>query len=417
MRVLFIHQNFPGQYRHLAPALAKRGGTEIVAIGERSAPGIDGIELVRYQPGRSTSTVIHPWAMDFETKLIRAEAAVRAASDLRARGFTPDIICAHPGWGEALCVKEIWPDTKLLYYLEFFYSTKDADVGFDAEFREDDPFFGCRVRMKNVNHVMSLLDCDWGLSPTAWQQKQFPEIFRSKISVIHDGIDTDHVRPHANAEVKLTRDGVTLRPGDEIVTFVNRNLEPVRGYHIFMRALPEILRARPRARAIIIGTDQVSYGKGPPPGTTYRQIFMDEVKDRLDMSRVHFVGRVPYSVFLNVLRVSAAHVYLTYPFVLSWSMLEAMAMECLLVASRTPPVTEVVEHGVDGLLVDFFSPAELAATVVAALERPRSFADLRKNARRKILERYDLKRICLPQQIELVDALAGGRAPKLGAMR
>lgn len=415
MRVLFIHQNFPGQYRHLAPALARRGGNEIVAIAERSAPGLDGIELLRYQPARSTSSAMHPWAMDFETKIIRADAAVRLAADLRAKGFTPDIVCAHPGWGEALLIKEIWPNSKLLYYFEFFYSARDADVAFDPEFKEDDPYFGSRVRMKNTNHVMSLLDCDWGVSPTAWQQKQFPEIFRSKISVIHDGIDTDRVRPQANAEVKLTRDGVTLRPGDEIVTFVNRNLEPVRGYHIFMRALPDILRARPRAHAIIIGTDQVSYGKGPPPGTTYRQIFMDEVKDRLDLSRVHFVGRVPYSVFLNVLRVSAAHVYLTYPFVLSWSMLEAMAMECLLVASRTPPVTEVVEHGRDGLLVDFFSPAELAANVVAALERPGSFADLRKNARKKIVERYDLKRLCLPRQIELVDTIAAGRTPAPGA--
>jgi glycosyltransferase involved in cell wall biosynthesis len=416
VRVLFIHQNFPGQYKHLAPALAARPGTEVRAIGERNAPGLKGINIVRYQPARSTSKHIHPWATDFETKLIRGEAALRAASDLRAGGFTPDIVCAHPGWGEALFLKDVWPDTKLLYYFEFFYNSTGSDVAFDPEFAEDDRFMASRVRAKNANHLFSLLDCDRGVSPTVWQWKQFPEPFRAKISVIHDGVDTDVVRPAADASLKLSRDNVTLRAGDEVVTFVNRNLEPVRGYHIFMRALPEILRRRPRARAIVIGGAEVSYGKGPPEGKTFRDMFMDEVKDRLDFSRVHFVGRVPYSVFLKVLQVSSAHVYLTYPFVLSWSMLEAMASECLVIGSRTPPVSEVIEHGVDGLLVDFFSPAELAEAVVGALAEPKRYSALRKNARRKIVERYDLKRVCLPKHLALVDAVAAGRFAGAGEL-
>ncbi len=232
-------------------------------------------------------------------------------------------------------------------------------------------------------------------------------MFRDRLSVIHDGIDTDAIAPNASACVTLGRGKVELRPGDEVITFVNRNFEPYRGYHIFMRALPEILRRRPRARVVLVGGDGVSYGSPSEGGKSYRQNYLDEVKDGLDMSRVHFVGNISHAVFLQLLQVSAAHVYLTYPFVLSWSMLEAMAAGCLVVGSATPPVQEVIRDGQNGVLVDFFSPADIASAVVDALERPEQYRDMRRAARQTIVDDYDLTRVCLPRHMELIGSLAG----------
>ncbi|GJD92613.1 D-inositol-3-phosphate glycosyltransferase [Methylobacterium hispanicum] len=412
MRVLFVHQNFPGQYRHIAPALGQMPGNEVVALGMAERPQMPGIRYVRYGLKRTSTPGIHALAEDFEAKVIRAEAAARACLRLKAEGFAPDIIVAHPGWGETLLLKDVWPDAKQLSFIEFNYSAAGADVGFDPEFPlvgEDAHF---KIRLKNAHNFLTFEHSDWLISPTHWQGAQVPATYRHKLSVIHDGIDTDLIKPNPRATISLNRDGVNLKPGDEVVTFVNRNLEPYRGYHMFMRALPEILRRRPRARVVLVGGNGVSYGSAPKDGRSYREMFLDEVKDRLDLSRVHFVGQIPYPIFLNLLQVSAAHVYLTYPFVLSWSLLEAMAAGCAVIGSRTQPVEEVLRHRENGVLVDFFSPQEIADATVDALARPHAHRDLRAAARRSA-KAYDLKRVCLPQHIQLIEAVAAGRAPSV----
>ena len=404
MRILFVHQNFPSQYLHVAPALARTPGNEVVALtmGNGTVPGV---RVVRHGVERGSTPGIHPLAGDFEAKVIRGESAARAASALRAQGFEPDVICGHPGWGETLFLKDVWPRTPILSFVEFYYRTQGADVGFDPEFPLDDPN-RFRVRSKNASVCMSLADADWLVSPTEWQGRQIPQAFHDRLSVIHDGIDTDAVKPNPDSRVKLGRDGVELKPGDEVVTFVNRNLEPYRGYHVFMRALPEILRRRPRARAILVGGDGVSYGSAAAGEQSHRQRYFDEVKGDLDMSRVHLVGTVPYSVFLNLIQVSAAHVYLTYPFVLSWSMLEAMSAECLVIGSATPPVEEVIRDGENGILVDFLSPSAIASAVVDALARPDVHRPLRQAARRTVVDNYDLTRVCLPRHMALIESIA-----------
>ncbi|MGQ0526295.1 MAG: glycosyltransferase, partial [Betaproteobacteria bacterium] len=303
-------------------------------------------------------------------------------------------------------LKDIWPLAKMLALLEFFYATRGLDFDFDPEFHKPDPARDAKLRAKNAHLLLALADMDCGLAPTEFQRSTIPLAFRDRVRVIFDGIDTNVVRPDGAASVEIG--GRTLRPGDEVLTLVNRNLEPYRGYHVFMRALPEILRRRPAALVLIVGGDEVSYGAAAPAGKTWKQIFLDEVKDRLDMSRVFFLGRIPYASYLKVLRVSRCHVYLTYPFVLGWSCIEAMSAGCLVVGSRTPPVEEVIEHGKNGLLVDFFDGAALAETVVDALARPDHYAPMRTAARETAVARYDLKSICLPQQIALLERL--GRA-------
>ncbi len=406
MRVLFVHQNFPGQYRHVAPALAARPGTEVVALGINPAPALPGVRHVRYAVAGRSTPGIHPLAANFETATLRGDAAARAASALKAEGFSPDVICGHSGWGETLFLKDVWPRARLLTFAEFFYSASGADSGFDPEFppREGDAF---RTRARNAGQLVAFEASDRLLSPTAWQASRIPAIFRDRLSVIHDGIDTDLLRPDPGARIILGRDRLSLGAGDEVVTFVNRNLEPYRGYHSFMRALPEILRRRPKARAVIVGGSDTSYGARPPDGRTWRQIFLDEVKAELDLSRVHFVGKIPYRDYVDLLRISAVHVYLTYPFVLSWSMLEAMALGACVVGSATPPVAEVIRHRENGILVDFFSNEAIAEAVVSVLTDPGAVASLRAAARQTALA-YDLRRVCLPAHLRLIEAVAAG---------
>ena len=401
MNVLFVHQNFPGQFKHLAPYLA-RAGHGVRALGI-DGPGLPGIELIRYKPSRSTNKNTHPWAQEFETKVIRGEACARAALELRDGGFTPDVIVANPGWGESLFLRDVFPRARMLALLEFFYAARGLDFGFDPEFHRNDPMRDAKLRSKNAHLLMALADMDRGFSPTQFQRSTVPEQYRAKIDVIFDGIDTGVARPDSGAAIEIGEQ--SLRAGDEVLTFVNRNLEPYRGYHIFMRALPEILRRRPHASVLIVGGDGVSYGAPAPAGKTWKQIFFDEVKGQLDLARVHFIGRLPYEQYLKVLQVSACHVYLTYPFVLGWSCIEAMSTGCLVVGSRTPPVEEAIQDRRNGLLIDFFDVAALARAVREVLERPEEFAPLRAAARQTALDRYDLAK-CLPQQVKMVEDLA-----------
>lgn len=411
MNILFIHQNFPGQFKFLAPALAAIPANTVLGMTMNKVSNHDwqGIKLVPYEAARGTTPNVHPWVQDFETKTIRAEACFRAALKLKADGFTPDVIIAHPGWGESLFLKDVWPQAKLGIYCEFFYHPEGVDVGFDPEFPVADPGDACRVRLKNINNLLHFGVADAGIAPTHWQASTFPDPFRSKITVVHDGIDTDAVAP--NPAVSLTLNGhLTLTKQDEVVTFVNRNLEPYRGYHIFMRALPEILKRRPGARILIVGGDDVSYGARPRDGQKWKDIFAAEMRPQIpdaDWARVHFLGNIPYQHFIALLQLSTVHVYLTYPFVLSWSLLEAMSIGCAIVASDTPPLHEAIENDRTGRLVDFFDPAGVATQVCALLDDRQECARLGANARAFAQETYDLTKVCLPRQLQWVESLAG----------
>jgi glycosyltransferase involved in cell wall biosynthesis len=288
----------------------------------------------------------------------------------------------------------------MVIYCEFHYASEGTDVGFDPEFPMKDEAETCRVRMKNVNNFLHFDVADAGVSPTEWQKSTFPEPFRSKIDVVHDGIDTNVITPNPTASLKLG-DRLLTRD-DEIITFVNRNLEPYRGYHIFMRALPTILKARPKARVVIVGGDGVSYGAAAPSGQTWKQIYLNEVKDQLDLSRVHFVGNVPYQHFIPLLQLSRVHVYLTYPFVLSWSLLEAMACGCSIVASDTAPLKEAIVDGQTGRMVPFFEPQTLALNIIDLLEDESQRLHLGAQARRFAVDHYDLNRVCLPKMREII---------------
>ena len=410
MNILFIHQNFPGQFKFLAPALVQQGH-KVVAMTMQTVKASEwqGVKLLSYTASRGTTANMHPWVSDFETKTIRGEACFRAALQLKAQGFSPDVIIAHPGWGESLFLKDIWPQAKLGIYCEFYYHPEGADVGFDPEFPAKDVGDVCRLRLKNLNNLLHFEVADAGISPTHWQASTFPEPFRSKITVVHDGIDTEVLAPNPN--VSLTLNGnITLTKNDEVLTFVNRNLEPYRGYHIFMRALPEILKRRPNARILIVGSDDVSYGARPDNNLKWKDIFAGEIRPQVsdaDWARVHFLGNVPYEHFIPLLQLSTVHIYLTYPFVLSWSLLEAMSIGCAIIASNTQPVREAISDGDTGRLIDFFDSNGLANEVCSLLDDPIARLELGNNARAFAKANYDLKTICLPRQLQWIEALQG----------
>jgi len=407
MRVLFIHQNFPGQFVHLAQALGRNRDHEILAITDCANTRPELVRTLRYRYSPEVAGRPHRLALNFADRVARGAVVARTLDEVRESGFTPDVVIGHVGWGETLFVKDVWPETKLIVHAEYFYAADGGDAGFDPEFQGNRTLEDrLAIKSKNAAILLALNDADYGVAPTRWQGSRFPKSLQGKIAILHEGIETDLVRPNAAARFVVKGGGLTLTAEDEVITFVNRNLEPYRGYHIFMRALPDILAARPRAHAVIVGGDEVSYGAAAPAGQTWKQIFLDEVKHRLPMERVHFVGKVPYLEFIALMQIASAHVYLTYPFVLSWSMLEAMSAGALVIASRTPPVEEVIEDGKTGLLFEFFDVSELAGRVISALESPQDFAGIRRQARRSITERYDLKQRWLPRWLRFIETVA-----------
>lgn len=410
MRVLFVHQNFPGQYRHLAPHLAALGH-EVSGLGEkanvlRQMPGAPKVRLLGYDLPPIEAGWVKPFTASWQRAVHRGRVVARGAMKLVREGYKPDIVCAHIGWGEALFLKDVFPDAKVLTYCEFYYRPKGSDVGFDPEFPAS-PESLLRLRVMNAPLQMALEASDWGVSPTHWQRTQFPLPYQARISEQHDGIDTTVVTPDPNARLKIPNGGELTR-NDEVITFVSRNLEPYRGFHIFMRALPDLQRRRPKAHVIIIGGDEVSYSPRLPAGQSYRKKMIAEMEGKVDWSRVHFINYLPYPDFLSLLRISSVHVYLTYPFVASWSMQEAQAAECLVVASDTIPVREYVTDGETGLLTDFFNPEGFAARIDEALKAGRAMDPIRKAARQSVIAKYDLKSVCLPAQVKLLERLAAG---------
>lgn len=408
MKILFVHQNFPGQFLHLAPALAERGH-DVVALTDGANKRQSSVRVLRYN---HTAQKVDPaqtrLGRNFTAMSDRGVTVARACAQLRdAEGYVPDVIFGHSGWGETLFLKEVWPSAKLIVYAEFYYRGVGADVGFDTEWQRYG-FDQVMIAQGRAAHLgQSLLHADAGLAPTQWQASTFPAPLRQMLTVIHDGVNTDQLAPNPNAALTLP-EGKVLRAGDEVLTFVNRNLEPYRGYHVFMRALPGLLAARPKAEVVIVGGDEVSYGAAPPGAKGWKDLILNEVKDRIDLRRVHFMGKVPYPVFVNILQISRVHAYLTYPFVLSWSMLEAMAAGCLVIGSRTKPVEEVIRHEVNGLLVDFFDVDGWTNAMADALSNPGRYQKVRDEARRFVRQNYDLQAVCLPKIIAYVEGIGRG---------
>jgi glycosyltransferase involved in cell wall biosynthesis len=404
-KVLFVHNNFPAQFVHVARALARRPDVQLAAIGTRTARAMPGVQLRKYTVADQSVAATHPFARRFDVECRRAEEVLYAASNLSSSGFVPDLILAHPGWGEALPLRSIFPKARIVTYCEMFYRTQGQDVGFDPEFPQVGLDGDVNIQLKNAATLLALTDCDAGLSPTQWQKSTFPAEYHDKIDVIHDGVNVNAVKPASDAQFRLPT-GRVLTRADQVLTFVGRSFEPLRGFHVFMRALPRILAKHKKAQVVIVGGAAKPYGFSPPPGRTWRSVFFDEIADQVDERRIHFTGPLAHADYLRVLQVSTAHVYLTYPFVLSWSLLEAMSAGCLVIGSDTPPVKEVL-NSTNGILVPFHDASRLANAAIEALAHPRRFDRHRARAREMVIERFDLRRVCLPKLLNFLEFESG----------
>ncbi len=408
MKLLFVHQCFPGQYIHIIRALDAQGGHQLVGLGiEEATEEIPAsVQYFRYGLARGNQSGLHPWVQDIETKVIRGEACAHAANQMKVQGFTPDIICGHPGWGELLFIKQVWPTVPLLTYQEFFYNPRGFDFDFDPELQGDPHWTDCsRIFMKTANQLLHLEASSWCVTPTEFQRNTFPESWRNQISVIHDGINTDKACPVEQPKSITLADGTLLKPGEKIVTFVNRSLEPYRGCHTMIRTIPHLQQRVADAKLLIVGnTSGVSYGAQCSEGE-WKDVFLDEIKGQYDPSRVHFIGHVPYEQFIPIMQLSQVHVYLTYPFVLSWSLLEAMSCGCAVVGSSTAPVLEVIEDRRNGLLVDFFDPKQLAEAIAELLGNRQLARELGDAARKTVLSRFQLAE-CVERQLALIELVA-----------
>lgn len=428
MKFLFVHQNFPAQFQHMAPGLV-RLGHEVTAlsISPQVPDGWQGVRILRYQPRRGSTPGVHPWIIDLETKTIRGEAALHAARALRQAGYTPDAIVAHPAWGESLFLHEVWPGVPMGIHCEIFYQPTGQDCHFDPEFPDDADLELCaaRLRMKNTNYLLHLDRAVAGMAPTCFQADSFPASFRQQITVVHEGIDTRLLAPDPGARLTVATvapDAPFLAPGqpasgpvrsfsrqDEILTFVNRHFEPLRGCHAFLQALPELMERRPHLQVVMAGTDGQGYGASPPAGSTWRRHFWNAIAPRLPAhahGRIHCTGALRRDDFTRLLQVSTVHVYLSYPFVLSWSLIEAMSGGCAIVGSDVAPVREAITHGEHGLLVDFFDCDALVNSICQLLDQPAWRQHLGSQARARAQAHYDLHTHCLPRQLEWATSLA-----------
>lgn len=403
MVILFIHQNFPAQFRHISEWLGAHTEHEVIGLGDiKNIPkdyAPKGVKVLGYATPNGAGDSTHHYIKGHEEDIRRGQQVVRAAQNLQKRGIHPDVIVVHSGWGEALFLKPIFPNAKHIHYCEFYYQADGSDIGFDPEYPAslDSPF---QTLCRNNTQLLSLTQTDAAISPTQWQKSLYPTEFHNKIEVLHEGVNTQLMQPNPNATFSWK--GTSYTKQDKVITYVARNLEPYRGFHSFMRSLPSIQARHPDATIFIVGGDDVSYGTRLKNGVNYREHYCAELGDRVNWQKVHFTGKLAYGQYRSVLQISSAHVYLTYPFVLSWSLVEAMAVGCTLITSDTTPLHEVIEDHVHGLKVNFFDYEQIAQTVSDVLDRPEHYHPMGVAARTRAVAEFDLESVTLPKWLNCV---------------
>lgn len=409
MNILVIHPSFPGQFLYLANYLGRNPENKVYFLAEENNIGVQlaGVKLGLYtKPSEEDMKKVETLGplSTLGEAMLKGQQAVKAFDYLKSHeNFVPDVIVGHTGWGSLLYAKDYYDNVPVLGYFEWYYHSKNGDnFWWPDEVADINQKIG--IRMKNSHHILSLEACDKGYTPTKWQYDQLPKEFAYKLSQIHDGIDTVFCSPLPKKpaiDIKDTDGECHLPEGTEVISYVSRGFEAFRGFPQFMDAIRIVLKARPKCHVVIAGTDRVCYG-AQLKNTTYKTI--EEEKGGYDTSRVHFVGSLNRRNYQNLLRASHCHVYLTRPFILSWSCLEAMSFGLPMVCSKTPPCEEVIEDGVNGMLAEFRSPNHIARKIIELLENRELAEKLGKAARETILERYELNK-CLHKQEDLIYSL------------
>lgn len=404
MRVLLLHPNFPGQFRQLAPAL-KAAGHAVVGVGAREEPWAD--TGVAYHSCGGTphhDLRLHNPEMRLTAQLAHGRRVAGTLRELRDGGWHPDVVLVHPFWGDVLFLDDVFPEVPLVALLELDFQGLNLE-SFDPEFgKTAEGDFGANLALRQWADQMAIRRMQQGVTATAFQRSSFPSWQQPRIEVIHEGVDLAQCRPDPLARITLPN-GLCLQRGDPVVSFGSRSLEPLRGIASFLRCLPMLQQGQPNLQVVVVGQDGHSYGPPPPPGVaSWKELLMRELGDRVNWNQVHFTGHLPYEQLLRLFQVTQAHVYLTYPYVLSWSLLEAMACGAPVVGSATAPVQEVIEHGVNGWLVPFFEPEALADQLLTILNRPID-PSIRLRARQTVAQRYNVQE-CTARMMALLSQVS-----------
>jgi glycosyltransferase involved in cell wall biosynthesis len=406
MHILFIHQNFPAQFGLIASYLVKTKGFRCTFVSELPSGHGDGIERIQYRIQGGATQQTHYCSRTFENAIWHSHAifeALRARPDIR-----PDLIVAHSGFLSTVFLRELY-DCPIINYFEYFYRT----TGSDMDFRPDFPYpeiNRLRARARNANLLLDLEDCDLGYSPTQWQRSRLPRIFHDKVRVIFDGVDTQLWKPMPGFPRRIGN--WNLPDGMKVVTYVSRGMESLRGFDIFMKMAKLLSERRKDVVFVVVGQDRICYGGDQDVigNRTFKEWVL--AQDQYDLSRFAFAGLVPSPALAEIFAVSDLHVYLTVPFVLSWSLMDALACGTTVLASDTAPVREMIEHGKNGLLCDFFDIEGMADLASQVLDKPHDFKQLGRAGVDMIQTRYSLD-VCLPQMLDLYqEALNAGRAAK-----
>ena len=404
MKILFMHNNFPAQYRRIYKYLAKMPDVRMAVATRKINEQRYNLPTVRFEAHREPRENAHPAIKTPAKGLLMGQAAMQALYQFKNRGHEPDIVLSHSGWGSSLFVKDLFPDAKFLSYFEWYYLSQGSDGDFFRDGEAFSPDQQMQIRMKNTAILHDLAAMDWGQCPTTFQHSKFPERFRNQISVLHDGVDTDFFKPNENVRIQVS-DGKYLTKDDEVISYIARGMEEYRGFPQFMEAVSKLQKVRPNLHVVILGRDRVAYGNKRKDGRTFKTWALETFE--FDMERLHFMDLQPLAYLRDLVRITKAHIYLTAPFVLSWSLLETMCAGALVVGSDTEPVRELIKHKENGLLVDFFNTDDLVETLNKVLDNPKDYDDLRKAGRQTILDKYSINDI-LPKQWQLIQNVANG---------
>ena len=398
MKLLLVHQNFPGQFRDLGPALCDRGH-DLKAIGSSQRQTDPRIEVLRYEHNLEERSGIHPQSLEVDEWIRRSEMVANLAMDLKNRGWAPDVMLVHPGWGEALLLRQVFPSTPLVIWPELWL--RPEHLGINNTGMSVGQMQYLRIKDWLIDGAMS--DASLAVLPTRYQANTFPERWQKKIKVVHEGVP-DAMLQLPRLQHLTIAENITLGPDVPLVTFISRNLEPMRGFHTFMRSLPTLLAHHPTAQVVIVGGDEVSYSSAPDDGRSWREHLLDELGEQIDHKRVHLFGRIPHDQLQKLYRRSDLHVYLSRAFVLSWSLLELMACGTPVLAEVNPMMEELIKPGVNGALWRG-DPTSLGKAIAELLNKPEQLRQWGKQARERLKPTY-LQGHCLDKLESLLSSQA-----------
>lgn len=404
MHVLFIHQNFPAQFRYIAPRLVQDHGWRCTfltaAQKDRDLPGV---EKRLYKSRLGASLANHPCTRNFENTVVEAHAVYEALKSMP--DLEPDLIVAHTGFGSSLFLPLLY-DAPIINFMEYFYRVTGGTLGYRPEVPVAEETL-LRLKTKNAMILLDLENCTRGWTPTHYQRDHFPPEFHQKIDVIFDGIDTGIYYRRQGARDRHAA-ALDLPPDVRVVTYVARGFEMTRGFDIFMRAAKRIYQQFPKVVFVVVGADSVHYGADLQH--IREKSFRHHVlaNDEFDLSKFRFTGFVPEETLADYLSLGDVHIYLTEPFIASWSMVDAMSCGAVLLASDQTCVREYVVSGQNGLLCDFFDVEELARQAVGVLRDPAAYRPLSEAAQQTVRERYSVE-VALPRLKEYFQRVAQSR--------